>query len=123
MLLKEITRLRNACRYSFDGLKASWNDAGAFRLEACLTPVVLALAAYLAEDRMAFCLLFASWLLVPLAELLNTGIEAATDIACKGEIHPLAKKAKDCGSAAVMLAMFIFVLVWLMMLVDYFHVG
>lgn len=118
MFMKELTRLRNACRYSWSGVCLSWKDAGAFRLEACLTPFILALAAYIAEDRSTFCMLFASWLLVPMAELLNTGIEAATDLACKGEIHPLAKKAKDCGSAAVAVALFIFGLVWLAPLVE-----
>ncbi len=117
MVSKEMTRLRNACRYSQDGIKASWQDGGAFRLEAWLTPFVAAVAFFTAQNYAAFFVLLASWLLVPLTELLNTGIEAATDLACKGEIHPLAKKAKDCGSAAVALALCIFAMVWVATLI------
>ncbi len=53
-------------------------------------------------------------------ELVNTGIEAVTDLACKEEIHPLAKKAKDCGSAAVAMALTIFALAWLAIFVGCF---
>lgn len=120
MFSKELVRLQNACRYSWQGMKSSWDDAGAFRLEICLTPFIAIAALCMAGDHIEFFMLFASWLLVPLTELVNTAIEAATDLACKEEIHPLAKKAKDCGSAAVAMALMIFALAWLTIFVGCF---
>lgn len=110
-LNKELARIYKAFGYSRDGFVAAWRDAGAFRSEVIATPFIIALAVYLA-DGTALAALLASWLLVIVTELVNTGIEAVTDLATKGEIHPLAKKAKDAGSAAVLASVIICMVVW-----------
>lgn len=109
MILKEFTRLRNACIYSWSGIRLSWKDAGAFRSEICLTPFIAIGAICFTHSKTDLAIILGSWLLVLVAELLNTAIEAVTDLACGGEYHLLAKKAKDCGSAAVTIAILIFV--------------
>lgn len=108
----EIVRLQKAFFYSLDGFKQAMADRGAFRTEVLLTPVIALSAFYLGRTAQETAILLGVWLLVLLAELLNTGIEAVTDLACQGNIHPLAKKAKDTGSAAVLLAAVICVIVW-----------
>jgi diacylglycerol kinase (ATP) len=108
-------RLWNAFFYSMDGLKAAWQDKGAFRQEVWLAAAALPLAYYLASDRLSMLLMQASVSLVMVVELLNTSIEAIVDRQGK-EIHPLAKKAKDCGSAAVWLTLLIAAWIWCVLL-------
>lgn len=94
----------DATHYSLDGLRAAWAGEDAFRQEimlaAVLTPVALWLPIPLAEK----ILLIGVLMLVLIVELLNSAIEAAVDRDSL-EINPLGKRAKDVGSAAVMLAL------------------
>jgi len=115
MILKEFKRLRNACVYSWSGVYLSWKDAGAFRLEVCLTPIVVISTIYFARSKVDLVILLTTWFFVLLAELINTAIEAVTDLACGGDYHQLAKKAKDCGSAAVTGAILVFILSWIIL--------
>ena len=90
--------------YSLEGLRAAWVGEAAFRQElvisALLTPVALLLPVALAEKIM----LIAVMLLVIIVELLNSAIEAAVDRDSL-QIDPLGKRAKDVGSAAVLMAL------------------
>lgn len=104
-------RLWKALFYSKDGLQAAWADAGAFRLEVILAIILIPTAFALAQDGMSLALMVASVLLVLVVELLNTAIEAAID-RHGGEIHPMSKKAKDCGSAAVLVTLLLAAFVW-----------
>lgn len=97
------SRVWHATGYSLAGLRAGWTEA-AFRLEACLAFVMLPLAFWLGRTWAEVALLAGSILLVLVVELLNTAVEAAID-RISLERHPLSKRAKDMGSAAVFLAL------------------
>jgi diacylglycerol kinase (ATP) len=103
-------RMWHAFGYSLAGLRAGWQEA-AFRLEACLSFVMLPLAFWLGRGWIEVALLAGSVLLVLAIELLNTGIEAAID-RIGPERHPLSKRAKDMGSAAVLLSLLIAGGIW-----------
>ena len=98
-------RLWHATGYSLAGLRAGW-DEKAFRQEAIAAFVMVPLAFWLGRNWVEVALLAGSVLLVMIVELLNTGIEAAID-RISLEWHPLAKRAKDMGSAAVLLALLV----------------
>ena len=108
-------RLWNAWRYSWAGLGAAWRHEAAFRQELLLAAVLLPAALLLPEGRLAQALLIGSVLLVLIVELLNSAIEAAIDRISLQE-HQLAKRAKDIGSAAVLLALLNLVVVWALVL-------
>jgi diacylglycerol kinase (ATP) len=114
-----LTRLINATRYSIDGLRAAWDHEDAFRLEVCIAAVLVPGAVLLPFSVVEKVLLVAVVVLVLVAELLNTGIEAAVD-RDSFEIDALAKRAKDYGSAAVMLTMFLAGGTWLAILLARF---
>ena len=108
---QELTRLFNALGYSRDGLAAAWKHEAAFREEVLLLLVAVPLALYFGQDGMARALLIGSLLLVLIVEILNSGLEAIVDKASP-EKHELAKRAKDMGSAAVLLALINAAVVW-----------
>jgi diacylglycerol kinase (ATP) len=112
------SRMWHAAGYSMAGLRAGWQEA-AFRLEACLAFVMLPLSFYIARGWVEVALLAGSVLLVLIVELLNTAIEAAID-RIGLERHPLSKRAKDMGSAAVLLAVLLAGGIWLTALVRFF---
>lgn len=104
------SRLWHATGYSLQGLQAGWQEK-AFRLEAQLAIVLLPAAFFLGQTWMERTVLAGSVLLVLIVELLNSGIEAAID-RIGLELHPLSKKAKDLGSAAVLLSLLLAGLAW-----------
>jgi diacylglycerol kinase (ATP) len=114
-----LTRLINAARYSVDGLRAAWEHEDAFRLEVRIAAVMIPVALLMPLSVVEKVLLVAVVALVLVAELLNTGIEAAVD-RDSFEINPLGKRAKDYGSAAVMLSMFLAGGTWLAILLARF---
>jgi diacylglycerol kinase (ATP) len=99
-----LQRVLNATRYSFDGLREAWAHEDAFRQEVLLAAVLIPLAFWLPLGYIEKILLVGVVVLVLIVELLNTGIEAAVDRDSL-EINSLGKRAKDIGSAAVMLAL------------------
>lgn len=106
-----IRRLMNAFGYSLQGFGAAFKHEDAFRQEVLLTIVLIPLAFYLGETRVERALMIGSVLLVLIVELLNSAIEAAVDHTSLDR-HPLAKQAKDIGSAAVFIALIIVGAVW-----------
>ncbi len=118
MIRAELTRLVKAAGYSRDGFRAALREDKPVQVEALATLAILPLAFWLGDTGVERALLAGTWLLVPVAELLNCGIEAVTDYATKGEIHPLAKKAKDVGSAAVLLTLINAIMVWALILLT-----
>lgn len=104
-------RIWNAFKYSLDGLKAAAQDEAAFRQELGLCLVLIPIAAIAPFSLFYKALLIFSMVMVLVVELLNTSIEALTDLYTK-EYHSLAKKAKDCGSAAVLLSLLISGSLW-----------
>lgn len=104
------SRMWHATGYSLAGLRAGWDEA-AFRLEACLAFLMLPLSFWIGRSWAEVALLAGSILLVLMVELLNTGIEAAIDRVGL-ERHPLSKRAKDMGSAAVFLSLLLAGGIW-----------
>lgn len=106
-----LTRLVNAFRYSLAGLSAAYRHEDAFRQEAWLSLILIPLALVLPASAIGKALMIGSVLLVLVVELLNSAIEAVVDRVSL-ERHHLAKRAKDIGSAAVLIALLDVVLVW-----------
>lgn len=104
------SRVWHATGYSLAGLRAGWDEA-AFRLEACLAFVMLPLAFWMGRSWVEVALLAGSVLLVLIVELLNTAVESAID-RIGFERHDLSKRAKDMGSAAVLLSLLIAAGIW-----------
>ena len=106
-----LQRIWNAFRYSMDGLRAAYTCEDAFRQEALLAAVLIPLSFWLPASGPGRALMIASVLLVLIVELINSAIEAAVDRVSLDR-HPLSKRAKDIGSAAVLLAFINVVTVW-----------
>ena len=104
------SRILHAAGYSLAGLRAGWNEP-AFRQEAIAAIVMLPLAFWLGRNWMETALLCASVVLVMVVELLNTAVEAAID-RIGPEWHALSKRAKDMGSAAVLLCLLLCAGIW-----------
>jgi len=113
---KGIKRLVNACYFSIAGFKATWQHEEAFRQELALALVGIPTALWLSTDSVERVLLISSLLLIILAELFNSAIEAVVD-RIGTEHHELSGRAKDIGSAAVMLTMIMAAITWLIILI------
>ena len=105
-----LARVLHAWTYSLDGLRAGWHEP-AFRQEALLSLVMLPAAFWIGPDWTSRVLLAGSVVAVLVVELLNTGIEAVVD-RVGPEWHDLSKRAKDMGSAAVLLALLLCGGIW-----------
>lgn len=110
-----LRRVWNAFHYSCAGLHAAYRHEDAFRQEVLLALVLIPLAIWLGEGAVERVLLIGCVLLVLIVELINSAIEATVD-RISLDRHPLAKRAKDIGSAAVMIALLNAVLVWALVL-------
>ncbi|MBI3145559.1 MAG: diacylglycerol kinase [Pseudogulbenkiania sp.] len=106
-----ITRLINAFGYSLDGLKAAFRHEDAFRMLLLLAVILIPLAFVIHASTLERALLVASSLATLIIELLNSAVEAAVDHTSL-ERHPLAKRAKDMGSAAQLLGLLNLAVVW-----------
>ena len=106
-----LQRVLNATRYSWAGLNAAFRHEDAFRQEIFLLVVLVPLALYLGNTGIERALLIGSLLLVLIVELLNSAVEAAVDRISLDQ-HELIKRAKDMGSAAVMIALVNVGVVW-----------
>ena len=107
---KGLNRVWHATGYSIEGLKAGWHET-AFRQEALAALVLVPLAFWLGNSWVEVALLAGSVVIVMIVELLNTGIETAID-RIGPEWHDLSKRAKDMGSAAVLLALLLCGGIW-----------
>ena len=112
-----LTRVLNAAGYSWAGLAAAFKHEDAFRQEVFLALLLIPLALVLGETGMARALMIGAVLLVLIVELLNSALEAAVD-RISLEHHQLIKRAKDMGSAAVMIALINVVAVWALVLLS-----
>lgn len=108
-------RLMGAARYSWQGLQAAWRCEAAFRQEVWALAVLIPLAGWLASTSLEFVLLVGVWLWVIVVELLNSAIETLVD-RIDPDYHPLAGRAKDMGSAAVLVSIVIATIVWVAMI-------
>ena len=112
-----LRRVWNALHYSLAGLRAAFKHEDAFRQEVFLAAVLIPLALLLPASGMGHALMIAAVLLVMIVELLNSAIEATVD-RVSIENHPLAKRAKDIGSAAVFVALLNVLIVWVLVLLG-----
>lgn len=112
-----ISRLLNALRYSMDGLRAAFKHEDAFRQECILAAVLIPVALFMPTSATGKALLIGSVLLLMIVELVNSAIEATVDRVSL-ERHLLAKRAKDIGSAAVLLAIVNLLAVWLLVILG-----
>jgi diacylglycerol kinase (ATP) len=112
------SRMRHAFGYSLDGFRAGWHET-AFRQEALAAMAMLPAAFWLGQTWVEVALLAGTVLLVMVVELLNTGIEAAID-RIGPEWHELSKRAKDMGSAAVLLSLLLCASTWVAALWSHF---
>lgn len=114
---KHVSHLFASTGYSLAGLWACARDEAAFRQELAAGIVHFGLIMWL-DLSFAVCIyLSVLYVLLLAIELLNTSIEAVVDLATEGRIHSLAKKAKDCASAAVFCIIVLFVGSWLYVLI------
>ena len=106
-----LTRLWNALHYSIEGLRDAYRLEDAFRQEVLLAIVLIPVAIFLPVSGVAHALMIGSVLLVLIVELLNSAVEATVDRVGL-EKHNLSKRAKDIGSAAVLVTLVNVVAVW-----------
>jgi diacylglycerol kinase (ATP) len=106
-----LTRIINAGGYSIKGLRAAWINEAAFRQELLLCIILTPLAIWLGGNGQEQALLIGSLFLVLIVELVNSAIEAVVD-RFGSEMHELSGRAKDIGSAAVMIALLNVMAIW-----------
>ena len=112
-----LRRVLNATHYSLAGLAAAARHEDAFRQELILVVLLAPLALWLGDTGVERALLIGSLILVLIVELLNSAVEATVD-RISFENHRLAKRAKDIGSAAVMLSLVNAGVVWLLIILS-----
>ena len=116
---KGITRAFRAAINSWNGLIYAYKEESAFRQELALSLILIPLAIYFPVTPIEMILLIASVILVLVIELLNSSVEAAID-RISFEVHDLSKRAKDFGSAAVMLALLLCALTRVIILSEHY---
>ena len=106
-----LRRLWNAFGYSIAGFRAAYKHEDAFRQEVLLAVILIPLALWLPVGNFGKALMIASVLLAIMVELLNSAVEATVD-RISLDSHALAKRAKDIGSAAVLVSLTNVLVVW-----------
>lgn len=114
-----LTRIINAAGYSMKGLSAAFVNEAAFRQELLLFVVMTPLALWLGQSGVEQALLIGSLFIVLIVELINSAIEAIVD-RTGSEFHELSGRAKDIGSAAVLVALINLAVVWCLVLYKQF---
>ena len=110
-----LTRLRKATVYSWQGFRAAYRHEEAFRQEFWLALLLVPLGLWLGDDGVEKFLLAGTPILLMLVEILNSAVEAVVD-RFGNEWHELSERAKDMGSAAVLLAILLLVACWALLL-------
>jgi diacylglycerol kinase (ATP) len=106
-----LQRIWNATRYSLSGIRATWRNEAAFRQEILLSLILVPAAFWYGRTATERVLLIGSCLLVLIVELLNSAVEAAIDRIGEDR-HKLSGRAKDMGSAAVFISLWLVILTW-----------
>ncbi|WP_323018440.1 diacylglycerol kinase [Castellaniella sp.] len=112
-----LIRIARAFGYSLQGLGAAWRHEAAFRQETLLAAVLIPLGLWLGDTAGERLLLAGALVLVLITELINSAIEALAD-AISTDHHPLLGRAKDIGSAAVLLTLLLAGAVWASVLIP-----
>jgi len=90
--------------HAVDGIVNTAKNERNFRIQIILGILSVIVCIIFRVEAWLFALVAFAIFFVLAMELMNTAIEALTDLSCKGKIHPLAKIAKDAAAAAVLLA-------------------
>jgi len=106
-----IGRILRAARFSSQGLAAAWKNEAAFRQELLLVVVLAPVALWLGQTALERAVLVGCLFIVLIVELINSAIEAAID-RHGDELHELSGRAKDMGSAAVLISLLLVAAVW-----------
>lgn len=106
-----LKRILHAAGYSWKGFKSTWKHEVAFKQEVILFSFMTPLAFWIGETASESVILIAVLLIVLVVELLNSAVESVVDRIGE-DYHKLSGRAKDQGSAAVLLSFFIAILVW-----------
>lgn len=112
-----LMRIWCALTYSLAGLRAAIQHEAAFRQELILAIVLIPIALFSHTSTIEKIIMIASIMLVLIVELLNSAIESAVDHTSLA-LHPLAKRAKDIGSAAVLLSLLNAIFAWSLILLG-----
>jgi diacylglycerol kinase (ATP) len=112
-----LKRLWSALFYSLAGLRAAIRHEDAFRQEVLLAVILVPASFFMPASGVGKAMMVSSVLLVLIVELLNSAIEAAVDHTSLDQ-HRLAKRAKDIGSAAVLLSLLNVISIWLLVLLS-----
>jgi diacylglycerol kinase (ATP) len=110
-----LRRVWNALNYSLSGLRAAYRNEDAFRQETLLAALMIPFALMLPASGIGKAIMIGSVLLALIVELLNSAIEAAVDRISLAH-HRLSKRAKDIGSAAVLIALINVLVSWALVL-------
>jgi diacylglycerol kinase (ATP) len=110
-----LRRIWNALNYSLSGLQAAYRNEDAFRQESWLAALLIPLALVMPVAGIGKAVMIGSVLLVLVVELLNSAVEAAID-RISLDHHRLSKRAKDIGSAAVLIALLNVLVCWILVL-------
>lgn len=116
---KGIKRTLRTFKFSMDGLVYAYKNEQSMLIHAIGTVFTVALGFIFQIKLTEWALVFIALGVILASELINTAIEAAVDL-CTLEIHPLAKIAKDCGSAATFVLTLVSVVICLLVFVPYF---
>lgn len=115
-----LTRIIKAAGYSWKGVRAAWINEAAFRQEAVAVLLAIAVACWLDVDAITRVLLIGSVALVMIVEILNSAIEAVVD-RIGTDFHELSGRAKDMGSAAVLMSILLALATWGMLLWSHYR--
>jgi diacylglycerol kinase (ATP) len=108
---KGIGRIWHATLYSLAGIRAAWKHEAAFRQEVLLSVILAPAAVWLGGSTVERLMLLGSCLIVLITELLNSAVEAAID-RISDDKHRLSARAKDLGSAAVFISLWLAGITW-----------
>ncbi|MGP3593630.1 diacylglycerol kinase [Vagococcus sp. WN89Y] len=115
-----LTRIIKAAGYSWKGIRAAWINEAAFRQEGVAVVLAIIIAAFLDVDAITRVLLIGSVSLVMIVEILNSAVEAVVD-RIGAEYHELSGRAKDMGSAAVLMSILLALFTWVTLLWSHFR--
>ncbi|HGJ5890181.1 MAG TPA: diacylglycerol kinase [Arsenophonus apicola] len=117
-----LTRIIKATGYSLKGLRSTWKSEAAFRQEAIMVIIAISVAFFLDVQWIERLLLISSVVLIAIVELLNSAIEAVVD-RIGTELHELSGKAKDMGSAAVFISIWLAIFIWAIVISNHYFVS
>jgi diacylglycerol kinase (ATP) len=114
-----LIRILYAIKYSLEGLSATFITEAAFRQEILIACILIPLALMMPLSLVFKAFLIVSTIGVLITELINTAIESTVNMISQ-DFHPLVKRAKDMGSAAVMLSIINLIVAWIFALFQIF---